>query len=649
MSSFLRAMTLGALLLSTRLAVAQTSFTEVTPSGLPLWVTSENTDFWVNSVAPADVDGDGDLDLAVIGLFVVYNVSADARLVLFLNNGQAPNGRWSFTTREVALNGVFAGSSDLAWGDFDRDGDPDLAVGSEGDTVIYRNDAGFLTALPNALPAYNEASGYSGAYDLRSMTWADADNDGDVDLLIPSIFDRAAFQWQTRLLRNDGSDEAGGWLFTEAGTDLPPTQHAQTVWADDDNDGDLDLFMVNIDEDRERDFIRRFENHGGTFVGRELLGIKITYGSMDWGDYDVDGDMDIVVAGNIEETNGTFDTVLRIYRNDGGGVYTPINLPAPSPNWLDFHAVSWADYNSDGVMDLLVTGSFVGDSEIVGGSEIYLNQGGTFVAAGANLSAPIESIGRGGTFSWLDIDGDGDLDYLVAGAYFVPDGNGLVEAQIHLYRNDAVLPNRAPARPTGLSSTDLGNGNVRLSWNTSFDDSTAGRALTYDLEIARRTELTELAGAPRRRLPESGSVSAVRNWRLRGMPAGVYDWSVRAVDSAYNGSPRAFGSITVTRSPVPAVDLVRPLPGSTLKGNVLIRVAATDDLDAGGELRVAVFVGGEQLLLPTAWDPQSQLYRAVWRTTTVPDGSYTLRAFAADKNGNRGQSRRITIKVDNVP
>lgn len=102
------------LLLLAGLAAAQPAFTEVTPLTDPLWVTDQNSDFWINAVAPADVDGDGDLDLAVIGFYVVYNESVEDRLVLFLNQGQGPDGRWVFTTREVPLNGLTAGASDLA-------------------------------------------------------------------------------------------------------------------------------------------------------------------------------------------------------------------------------------------------------------------------------------------------------------------------------------------------------------------------------------------------------------------------------------------------------------------------------------------------------------------------------------------------------
>ena len=53
----------------------------------------------------------------------------------------------------------------------------------------------------------------------------------------------------------------------------------------------------------------------------------------------------------------------------------------------------------------------------------------------------MSSIGRGGSFTWFDLDGDGDLDYLLAGAYFVPGGNGLVEAQLNIFSNDAPVVN----------------------------------------------------------------------------------------------------------------------------------------------------------------------------------------------------------------
>ena len=110
-------------------------FTQRTMVGSDLFVTDEATDFWINAIAPADVDKDGDLDLAVIGFYVVYNESVEDILVVFKNEGSDGAGGWQFTEERVPLDDVFAGGSDLAWGDFDADGDQDLAVGSEGATV----------------------------------------------------------------------------------------------------------------------------------------------------------------------------------------------------------------------------------------------------------------------------------------------------------------------------------------------------------------------------------------------------------------------------------------------------------------------------------------------------------------------------------
>jgi hypothetical protein len=544
-----RPFTIAATLISlivagTPLAAAQ-SFSEQTMLGSDLLVTPADTDFWINAVAPADVDADGDLDLAVIGFYVVYHVSAEHILVVFRNDGASGSG-WSFTEQRVPLGEVIAGSSDVAWGDYDNDGDPDLAVGSEGATVIYRNDAGSLVkavTTPGVLPGYTEDSGDTSAYDLRSITWADFDNDGDLDLFLPSVFDSATFEHSSRLLRNDG-EETGTWRFTDTSAAIDPTVHAQSAWADEDGDGDLDLFLTNVDP-HGAGFVKRYENTGSTFVGENLLDISVQYGLADWGDYDADGDLDILVAGNIEE-NGSFDTVLRIYRDDGSS-YHATTLPLPNPNWLDLHAATWADYDSDGDMDLLATGSFVGDSEIEGLSEIYQNAGGTFTPLGVELPAPVTSVGRGGAFTWFDLDNDGDLDYLVAGAYYVPGGNGLVEAQINLFRNEATALNSRPTAPSGLVAR-TGRDGIKLDWAAAADDVTPSAALTYELEIR---EAGQAFGSSKRE-PAPGTLGAVDGWKV-ALPPGNYEWSIRAVDAAYNTGPRKKQALKVraTRTGLP--------------------------------------------------------------------------------------------------
>jgi photosystem II stability/assembly factor-like uncharacterized protein len=528
-------------------------FTEVTPLD-SIFVTPQDEDFWVISTAPADYDNDGDIDIAVLGYYVVYNQSAEDRLLLLVNNGPLDSVKWNFNYVNVDLGNLTTGASDMAWGDADGDGDLDLAVGSDDVTVIYRNDSGILNLTDTVLPGYWEDNSQA-EFDLKSITWTDFDNDADFDLLIPSVFDLNSFSFRTALMRNDGLNGSGGFNFVEVDSVFEPTRHASSMWADFDSDTDLDLLLVNMVPNTEEGFIKRYRNDGsGNFTVENILdSLTVEHGEAQWGDFDNDGDLDILVAGNLNDGNGNYTLALRIYRNDNES-YVPLEVIScvPCEGWFDLTAATWADYDSDGDMDILLAGNYNSGSNIEGRARIYTNNGGIFTPDTSNtLPAPRAAGDRGGTFSWFDIDGDGDLDYFIAGQYFVPGGNGLVEAQMHVYRNDAPNQNEAPLVPTELNATVQLDSTVLLSWTASSDDHTPVPAITYDLVVIRKGSHTPtnpvgfLGNSMLTRLPEPGNISAVTEWALTGLQNGQYEWSVRAVDAAYVGSIIATGTFNI--------------------------------------------------------------------------------------------------------
>jgi PKD repeat protein len=519
-------------------------FTEVTPLD-PLFVTPQDEDFWVATTASGDFDSDGDLDIAVLGFDVIYNQSFTERLVLIRNDGELSTTEWEFSYIDVPVGSLSSGSSDMAWGDVDGDGDQDLVVGTDGQTVIFRNDDGSMMLTDTVLPDYWEDNDQAD-FDLTSISWADYDNDGDQDLLLPSVFDDATFAYRTALMRNDGPNGTGGFVFTEeTAAGLDATYHAQSAWADYDGDQDLDLLLVNIAPLTTDGFITRYRNDGGgAFFAENILdSLTVEHGEARWGDYDDDGDLDVLIIGNIRELAGTYNTVLRVYRNDAE-TYVPFEV-IPSlgaEGWFGLTAGTWADYDSDGDIDILVTGDYNPGSQIEGRARIYENDGtGAFTASGTDLPAPRAGGSRGGAFTWLDLDGDADLDYFIAGEYFVPGGNGLIEAQMHAYRNDVSGANAAPTAPSALSAS-VDGGAATLTWAAATDDKTPQAALTYDLVV--RKQGTPVAADPHR-LPEPGSVSAVTQWTLAGLADGTYTWELRAVDSAYNGGPVATGTFGI--------------------------------------------------------------------------------------------------------
>jgi hypothetical protein len=181
---------------------------------------------WGMGMGWADYDNDGDVD--------VYVANYDGANVLLRNEGGSV-----FVDATTAVLESPLPSYGAAWGDYDNDGDLDLYVNNEGANKLLRNDMGAFTDVTS----YPVDNGWKG----RSAAWGDYDNDGDLDLYLVN------YNKENRLFRNEGCDSFSlntpGCHWIEDGKD-----GFSATWADYDQDGDLDIYLVNDQGDCNRLF-----------------------------------------------------------------------------------------------------------------------------------------------------------------------------------------------------------------------------------------------------------------------------------------------------------------------------------------------------------------------------------------------------------
>lgn len=416
----------------------------------------------------------------------------------------------------------------VSWADYDNDGDLDLLVSGEdriakhARAVLYRNLGADTFAATQTLMDV-DFSGRSGFHSYpTSSSWGDYDNDGDLDLLF-SGFD-ASYNSVLKLFRNTGG------VFADSGVSLAPLDvHASdTAWGDYDGDGDMD-FMVsgwtytNVGYGFVAEF-RLYRNNGDGSFALVPTSIPGMVGELAWGDYDNDGDLDIFIAGH----DHNYNYYSRIYRNNGGDSFGDIGAPFQPVGSSESSSLDWGDMNNDGRLDALLVGVVGVTVTPYNLSCVYLNDG---AAAFTDINAALLGVAPGAA-RWADYDRDGDLDVMIAG-----------DSVVKLYRNELNFSNTPPASPTGLSSSTAGV-HVTLAWRASSDVETPGSGLTYNLRVGTTPGGSEICSAQstpegRRLLHAMGNAGSRTNWQIKGLADGVYFWSVQAVDSTYEASPFA--------------------------------------------------------------------------------------------------------------
>ena len=488
---------------------------------------------WDSSIAFGDYDNDGDLDIALTG----YD-GINLRFIIFQNDA----GVFNQAQEPMGVN-MGVNWSTIAFGDIDNDGDLDIALTGQDNAanyrfIIYRNDAGVFNQA-------QEPMGANMGVWMSSIAYGDIDNDGDLDIALTGN-DGAGPRFI--IYRNDGG------VFNQVqepmGANLG-VEESSIAYGDYDNDGDLDIALTGRDGGLNYRFII-YRNDAGVFnQAQEPMGVNmgVNWSTIAFGDIDNDGDLDIALTGQDNAANYRFI----IYRNDAG-VFNQAQEPMGANLGVIVSSIAYGDYDNDGDLDIALTGEDVANPRFI----IYRNDAGVFNQAqepmGANLGVAWSSIAFG------DIDNDGDLDIALTGW----DG---VNSRFIIYQNNEATTNNPPAVPTGMSSTNVG-GYWRLSWDQSSDDHTAADVLRYQIAIGTNSGIYDYASTnidyPRGQA-NIGKVTVVTGtpWYQTSIPTGksVY-WKVLAIDSAFKHSAYSSEQVAI------------PVPPSTPTGLTAIAISS---------------------------------------------------------------------------
>lgn len=422
----------------------------------------------------------------------------------------------------------------------------------------------------------------TGAQD-GNLAWADADNDGDQDLVVTGRMGNSVI---TVLFEN----QEGESLSPVSGTGLPGIEESFAAWGDVDRDGYQDLFLLGYyNKINDGDLVLITDvyrnNHNLSFSPMNAGFQLVIDGSAAWGDYDLDGDLDLLLAGKKADGSPFAD----VYRNDGG-TFTPRNLGLAGAFGGQ---VGWGDYDNDHDLDFFVSGRGTISAETL----IYENTGWNGSLGDHRFTAKASFAGVDyGWAGWLDDDGDEDLDLLVSG---LAPGN-IPQTTLYRYQNGGFHPQGGTGLPNLWRSTiSVGDGN---------NDGRPDLLLHGLLEGRYITRLYLNQGGGKFTDKQDAALTSIEQNDEPVIPAWGHLDSDGTLDAALTG---AFGSLyktTVLRgeaSANAAPSAPKGLTARVVDSGILLKWndSSDDHTPAGGmtyNLRIGKTPGGAEYILPAA-------------------------------------------------
>jgi len=459
-------------------------------------VVSEIPFYRGGTIKAGDYDGDNDLDLLFTG-------NQGTKIFKNTNN--------TYTALNLTYS-LFNG--DAAWCDLNKDNKLDAIV--MGSTEEYGSTTAETRIFINqGADVFNEMSHSIQGLAYGSLDVGDYDHDGDQDILICGKTTEPV----TKIYRNDGNG-----LFTDTKTKIIQVTDGVARWGDYDNDSDLDIFISGTDFSG-NPFSGLFKNNpDNSFTQVNSLFRIGKYSFAEFGDYDNDGDLDILLAGLHSST-----VIPTVYKNLGNDQFSEIPLTED----MRYNCVKWIDYDNDGLLDVLLIGNdwySLLYAEYSRTHKILRNFGNDTFREITYKRAKVDNDQR---VCVADLDNDSDLDILQSSYDYNTDGR-----QISFYENESYRDKTLPLPPSGLKATRRGK-EIVLSWNKPSNS--AGLSVTYDIMVGTNPDFIDIV------TPMSDTTSGYRmvacpgfindtSYSLTLTEKGTYYWRVQAINNSYKGS-----------------------------------------------------------------------------------------------------------------